>query len=136
MIIVGVAGYLIAFAALNVPDADWVRILSFVPFFSPYLIPTRMVLGYIAPWEIGLAFVLLLAGAAVALLGRSPDLLRRCPALRPEGRPAQRLARRPRQPLVPRRRAARAGEQSAARSYPATGRSGSARGLVICRTCS
>lgn len=67
MIIVGVAGYLIAFAALNVPDADWVKALSFVPFFSPYLIPIRMVMGQIAPWEIGLAFLLLMAGAAVAL---------------------------------------------------------------------
>ena len=67
MIIVGVAGYLISFAALNAPDADWVRVLSFVPFFSPYLIPTRMVLGHIAPWEIGLSFVLLIAGAAIAL---------------------------------------------------------------------
>jgi ABC-2 type transport system permease protein len=67
MVIVGVAGYLIAFAALNVPDADWVRALSFVPFFSPYLIPTRMVMGQIAPWEIALSFVLLLLGALVAL---------------------------------------------------------------------
>jgi len=67
MIIVGVAGYLISFAALNAPDADWVKILSFVPFFSPYLIPTRMVMGHIAPWEIGLSFILLIAGAAVAL---------------------------------------------------------------------
>jgi ABC-2 type transport system permease protein len=67
MIIVGVAGYLISFAALNAPDADWVRILSFVPFFSPYLIPTRMVLGQIAPWEIGLSFLFLIAGALIAL---------------------------------------------------------------------
>jgi ABC-2 type transport system permease protein len=67
MVIVGVAGYLIAFAALNVPDADWVRALSFVPFFSPYLIPTRMVMGQIAPWEIALSFALLLLGALVAL---------------------------------------------------------------------
>jgi ABC-2 type transport system permease protein len=67
MIIVGVAGYLIAFAALNVPDAPWVRALSFVPFFSPYLIPTRMVLGSIEVWEIGLAFLFLLIGAGVAL---------------------------------------------------------------------
>ncbi len=67
MIIVGVAGYLISFAALNAPDADWVQALSFVPFFSPYLIPTRMVLGHIEPWEIGLAFILLIAGAAIAL---------------------------------------------------------------------
>jgi ABC-2 type transport system permease protein len=67
MIIIGVAGYLIAFTALNVPDADWVRILSFVPFFSPYLIPVRMVMGQIAPWEIGLAFLLLIVGAGIAL---------------------------------------------------------------------
>jgi ABC-2 type transport system permease protein len=67
MIIVGVAGYLIAFAALNVPDAEWVRVLSFVPFFSPYLIPTRMVMGDIAPWEIGLAFLFLVLGALIAL---------------------------------------------------------------------
>jgi ABC-2 type transport system permease protein len=67
MIIVGVAGYLIAFAALNVPDADWVKVLSFVPFFSPYLIPTRMVMGEIAPWEIGLSFLFLILGALAAL---------------------------------------------------------------------
>jgi ABC-2 type transport system permease protein len=67
MIIVGVAGYLIAFAALNAPDADWVKFLSFVPFFSPYLVPVRMVLGQIEPWEIGLAFALLMIGAFVAL---------------------------------------------------------------------
>jgi ABC-2 type transport system permease protein len=67
MIIVGLAGYLIAFAALNVPDADWVRILSFIPLFSPYLIPTRMVLGQIAPWEIALSFALLILGAFLAL---------------------------------------------------------------------
>jgi ABC-2 type transport system permease protein len=67
MILVGVAGYLASFTALNVPDADWVRALSFVPFFSPYLIPIRMVLGQIEPWEIGLAFVLLLIGVAIAL---------------------------------------------------------------------
>lgn len=67
MVLIGVAGYLISFAALNAPDADWVRVLSFVPFFSPYLIPTRMVLGQIEPWEIALAFGLLIIGALIAL---------------------------------------------------------------------
>lgn len=67
MILVGVGGYLASFTALNVPDADWVHALSFVPFFSPYLIPIRMVLGRIEPWEIGLAFVFLLVGVALAL---------------------------------------------------------------------
>jgi ABC-2 type transport system permease protein len=67
MILVGVAGYLASFTALNVPDADWVRALSFVPFFSPYLIPIRMVLGRIEPWEIGVALILLLVGVSLAL---------------------------------------------------------------------
>jgi len=67
MILVGVAGYFAAFTALNVPDAEWVRALSFVPFFSPYLVPIRLVLGQIQPWEIGVALILLLVGVAVAL---------------------------------------------------------------------
>ncbi len=67
MILVGVAGYLAAFTALNVPDADWVRALSFVPFFSPYLVPIRLVMGQIQPWEIGLSFAFLIVGVAVAL---------------------------------------------------------------------
>ena len=49
MIVIGMVGYLGSFAAINVIDADWVRILSFVPFFSPYLIPARVILGHIAP---------------------------------------------------------------------------------------
>jgi len=67
MILVGVAGYLAAFTALNVPDADWVRALSFVPFFSPYLVPIRLVMGQIQPWEVGLSFAFLIVGVAVAL---------------------------------------------------------------------
>ena len=51
MIVVGLAGYLISFAALNVPDADWVRVVSLLPFFSPYMLPMRMLLSSVAPWE-------------------------------------------------------------------------------------
>ena len=61
MVLVGMVGYLGSFAALNVIDASWVRLVSFVPFFSPYLIPARLIIGEIAPWEIVLAFVLLIA---------------------------------------------------------------------------
>jgi ABC-2 type transport system permease protein len=67
MIIVGLVGYLIAFAALNAPDAPWVVALSFVPFFSPYLIVTRMILGSISPAEIGLALAILLITVAGAV---------------------------------------------------------------------
>jgi ABC-2 type transport system permease protein len=67
MIIIGVGGYLASFAALQAPDATWVKALSFVPFFSPYLVPIRMILGSISPAEIAVAFALLIIGAGVAL---------------------------------------------------------------------
>jgi ABC-2 type transport system permease protein len=67
LIILSVAGYLVSFAALNAPDAPWVRLLSFFPFFSPYLFPIRMVLGSVAPWEIVVALAILAAGVAVAI---------------------------------------------------------------------
>lgn len=67
MIIIGVGGYLASFAALQAPDATWVKVLSYVPFFSPYLVPIRMILGSISPAEIAFAFALLIVGAGVAL---------------------------------------------------------------------
>jgi len=60
------AGYFLSFFAPNDPDGQLVSIASIIPFLSPYLMPTRMLLGNPAPWEIGLALVLLaltLAGA-------------------------------------------------------------------------
>ena len=49
--------------AIENPDAAWVVIVSQIPFFSPFLIPGRMTVGGVAPWEIALAIVLLLVGA-------------------------------------------------------------------------
>ena len=50
-------------AAIENPDAIWVMVLSQIPFFSPFLIPGRMMVGGVAAWEIGLAIVLLVIGA-------------------------------------------------------------------------
>jgi len=66
MILVGMAGYFAAFIGLTVPDAGWVRALSLIPFFSPSMLPMRMLLSQVAPWEWGLAaalMVIFLAGA-------------------------------------------------------------------------
>ena len=100
MIIVGVAGYLISFAALNAPDADWVQALSFVPFFSPYLIPDSD--GARPHRAVGDRFGVHPAhrGRGHRPVGCGPHLLGRRPAVRPEGRAALRLARGPRQPLA------------------------------------
>jgi ABC-2 type transport system permease protein len=67
MILVGLVGYFAAFVGLNVPDAGWVQALSLVPFFSPYLLPMRMLLSNVAPWEWGLAAVLMVLFLAGAL---------------------------------------------------------------------
>lgn len=67
MIVVGMIGYLAAIVGLNVPDAGWVQALSLVPFFSPYLLPMRMLLSHVALWEWGLAAVLMVIFLAGAL---------------------------------------------------------------------
>ena len=59
LIYLALAGYLISFVGLNDPDAEWIAIASLVPFFSPYLMPARMLMGNPASWEVLVAIVLL-----------------------------------------------------------------------------
>jgi ABC-2 type transport system permease protein len=61
------AGYFVSFVAPNDPDSQLVAVASIIPFFSPYLMPSRMLLGDPAAWEIALALVLLVAALVVAL---------------------------------------------------------------------
>ena len=49
-------------ALMDAPDATWLVVLSHVPFFSPVMIPARLVLGAVAPWELALG-VAVLAGS-------------------------------------------------------------------------
>jgi ABC-2 type transport system permease protein len=44
------------------PDSPAMAVLSQIPFFSPSMIPTRLMLGAVRPWEIALALVLLVLG--------------------------------------------------------------------------
>jgi ABC-2 type transport system permease protein len=60
-------GYFLSIFGLQAIDDSWVRIASFVPFFSPYLMLARVSLGHVALWEFGLSAVVLLATIAVAL---------------------------------------------------------------------
>ena len=60
-------GYFATFAGLNAPDAEWVKILSLIPFFSPYLMPARMLLTDPTAFEIGIALVLLFATVVLAI---------------------------------------------------------------------
>jgi ABC-2 type transport system permease protein len=47
---------------LENPDSTAMAALSMVPFFAPSMIPARMVIGAVQPWEIAVALVLLIAG--------------------------------------------------------------------------
>ena len=67
MLIIGMVGYFAALTALNVPDAVWVQRLSLIPFFSPYMLPMRMLLASVAPWEWALAAILMVVFLAGAL---------------------------------------------------------------------
>jgi ABC-2 type transport system permease protein len=67
LIFVAMAGYFASFAALNDPDAGWVGAISLVPFFSPYLVPARMLLTNPSLGEVTLALAILAATVVVAI---------------------------------------------------------------------
>ncbi len=68
MLMLSFAAYFAAFFASSAPAAAWVAPLSWMPFFSPYLMMTRLVTGSVAPWEMALAVGLLAGAILVALV--------------------------------------------------------------------
>ncbi len=72
MIFIGMGGYFAAFIALNTPEAAWVKILSLIPFFSPYMLPMRLLISSVAPWEwlVGAALMILFLAGALWLAAR------------------------------------------------------------------
>ncbi len=67
MLLLSMAGYFGAAIATTSIEAWWVAPLSFVPFFSPYLMLARLALGDVAPWELLLAITILVFSIAIAL---------------------------------------------------------------------
>jgi ABC-2 type transport system permease protein len=67
LMILAMAGYFVSFSALNGIDQGWVAVLSVIPFFSPYLMPARILLGEPAGWEVALAIGLLALAVLSAL---------------------------------------------------------------------
>jgi ABC-2 type transport system permease protein len=61
-------GYFISVFSLEAINEVWVRVLSFVPFFSPYLMLARIAVGEVAPWEFALAAAILVVSIGVALV--------------------------------------------------------------------
>ena len=59
--IIAIAGYLQAVMALSGGINPLIRIASYVPFWSPFVMLTRLTVGRVEPWELVLSFGLLLA---------------------------------------------------------------------------
>jgi len=97
--LVAIAGYLQAVLALSGGLPTFMRISSFVPFWSPFVMLTRLTVGRAEPWEVLLAFVFLILGivlvgimavrvyaAGVLLYGQRPGFRAIAAAvLRPQG---------------------------------------------------
>ena len=67
MLLLSFGGYIAAAIATGSPEAAWVAPLSLVPFFSPYLMLVRLMVGQVSPGEVILAAALLVAAIAAAL---------------------------------------------------------------------
>ena len=63
--IIAIGGYLQAVMALSGGINQFIRVSSYVPFWSPFVMLTRLTVGRVEPWEIALAFGLLAASIPI-----------------------------------------------------------------------
>jgi ABC-2 type transport system permease protein len=63
--LLAMAGYLMAIVALGGGGAAWVRIVSFIPPFSPFVMLARFMVGRVELWEIVVAVVILVGAIAL-----------------------------------------------------------------------
>ncbi|HEY5487691.1 MAG TPA: ABC transporter permease [Candidatus Limnocylindrales bacterium] len=61
------SGYFISIFGLSAINETWVVLLSYVPFFTPYLMLARVAMGHVEWWEFSLAIGIMLATIGVAL---------------------------------------------------------------------
>ena len=83
--LIAIVGYLQAVLALTGGIAGFIRFASYFPFWSPFVMLTRLAVGRVEPWEIVLSFGLLLADRDRGR-DRRPGLRRGRPAVRPAAR--------------------------------------------------
>lgn len=60
-----VAGYLVNFFGIYAPDSVWMRVISYIPFWTPMAMLVRVGVGTVAWWEIPLTIALMLAAIYV-----------------------------------------------------------------------
>ncbi len=65
MSLLGIAGYIQAVLALSGGLSTFIRVSSFVPFWSPFVMFTRLTVGRVQPWELALSYGLLVLAIAL-----------------------------------------------------------------------
>jgi len=63
--LVAIGGYLQAVMALSGGISPLIRVASYVPFWSPFVMLTRLTVGHVEPWELVLSFGLLAASIPI-----------------------------------------------------------------------
>ena len=63
--IIAIGGYFQAVMALSGGISSFIRISSYVPFWSPFVMLTRLTIGRVEPWELVLSFGLLAASIPI-----------------------------------------------------------------------
>jgi len=66
--LIAIAGYLFAVVALSGGTTGFIRIASYVPFWSPFVMLTRLTVGRVEPWELVLCFALLVVTIAITVV--------------------------------------------------------------------
>jgi ABC-2 type transport system permease protein len=59
------AGYLVSLVGFSNPNATWLRIISYIPFWTPTTMLMRMGAGSVAGWEIALTIAIMIVSIAV-----------------------------------------------------------------------
>jgi ABC-2 type transport system permease protein len=60
-----VAGYIVSFFGIYTPDALWIKVISYVPFWTPTTMLVRIASAGVAPWEIAFTVVLMIVAIIV-----------------------------------------------------------------------
>jgi len=60
-----IGSFFAAIFALGKPDATVTRVLAFIPFCSPLVMLTRILVGHPAPWEVAISVAILIASVAL-----------------------------------------------------------------------
>jgi ABC-2 type transport system permease protein len=63
--IIAIGGYIQAVMALSGGISSFIRFSSYVPFWAPFVMLTRLTIGRVEPWELVLSFGLLIASIPI-----------------------------------------------------------------------